>query len=613
MPGIGDIFFNGIKNITEVPSSEKQSADGNQTLASMKNGETFQAKVVSSNGLDVTLKLSGGETVNARLSSNMALAEGQTVSFEVKNSGTSVSISPLLTNTSADISVLKALDFAQIPVTNETSAMTTEMMRAGLPIDRSSLLSMYENVRNNPGADITNIIDLTKLGIEVNETSLNEIESYKNLSYQIDEGMQTLSKLSDKALLDMVKSGNEEGATGFLNTLASASLEYVSDENAFTSSPLSDELKEIFDALKGEEVPADSEKISQESGISETTDPASRALELLKAMGEASKDSPETAITTKTDDKATALNTENRAPNGNEAVKTDNNELPVETGRQELSLKDSVSQTISLLREYNQNPEYKPSDIGTLLKDLSSALEKASSDGNPAAAKNLINSNAVRSLVQNVLKDGWRVSPSDVADKDRVESLYKRLNDHLSKIGDSLAANGAYGSEAFKAADNMKSNVDFLNQVNQMYAYIQLPLKLSDGDTAHGDLYVYSNKKNMISDDSTVTAFLHLDMDNLGPVDVYVSMDVKAGGKVTTNFTVADDDTLELLNSHMDQLTDRLKKRGYDISCKMKIKGEVEDPEENALAKGGVNFLLMHAGSSLSNFSAGSRSFDVRA
>ena len=114
------------------------------------------------------------------------------------------------------------------------------------------------------------------------------------------------------------------------------------------------------------------------------------------------------------------------------------------------------------------------------------------------------------------------------------------------------------------------------------------------------------------SDDSVVTAFMHLDMDNLGPVDVYVSMDVNAGGKVSTNFTVADDETLDFLNQNMHLLTERLQKRGYDLQASMKVKGEEEDPEENALDKGGVNLLLVHAGTA-GSYKGSMRSFDVRA
>ena len=61
----------------------------------------------------------------------------------------------------------------------------------------------------------------------------------------------------------------------------------------------------------------------------------------------------------------------------------------------------------------------------------------------------------------------------------------------------------------------------------------------------------------------------------------------------------------------MHLLTERLQKRGYDLQASMKVKDE-EDAEENALDKGGVNLLLVHAGGT-GSYKGSMRSFDVRA
>jgi hypothetical protein len=273
---------------------------------------------------------------------------------------------------------------------------------------------------------------------------------------------------------------------------------------------------------------------------------------------------------------------------------------------------ESFDKALSLYREVSGNKDYVPSDMKDLFSKISGSLQKAVSEGDIETLKKLVTSDPLKKLALGTLKDMWSISPSEVADKEKVESLYKRLSSQLNMLKEGLANAGAQNTPAMNAAGNMSSNIDFLQQINQMYAYIQLPLKLSGGDSAHGDLYVFSNKKNMSSDDSIVTAFMHLDMDNLGPVDVYVSMDVNAGGKVSTNFTVADDDTLDFLEKNMHLLTERLQKRGYDLQASMKVKGEDEDLEENALDKGGVNLLLLHAGGT-SSYQGSMRSFDVRA
>ena len=111
-----------------------------------------------------------------------------------------------------------------------------------------------------------------------------------------------------------------------------------------------------------------------------------------------------------------------------------------------------------------------------------------------------------------------------------------------------------------------------MNQINQMFQYIQLPLQMTS-QNAHGDLYVYRNKNKKMSEDGSVSAVLHLDMDHLGPVDVYVKMLEK---KVTTNFYVADDSVLDLINDNIHILNERLSRRGYTMSVKTMLHDEMD-------------------------------------
>ena len=600
MAGIGEIFLNSIKNVTETPQANV-SGEGYSQLASMKNGDTFTAKVVKSNGSDVTLKLPGGNLVNARLGSDMNISEGQNVTFQVKSNASSISISPLLTNTATDVSVLKALNQASIPVNDTSAAMVTEMMKAGLPIDRTSILDMYSGISANPQAPVSDVVDLTRLGLPVTPENLENIGNYKNLSYQIDQGMQDIAEKTGQALMDLVASGDTENAAKLMNSVINTALSHISE----IEDPYLAEAAQNIDEMTGKTENISSENAAENAGnisqqVNENSDPAARALELLKAMQDSGNlDSDASAV--KDEQAAVQIGAQN-AGNTTGAGLT-----------AQMSYKDAFDQTVTLMRELTGDAEYSPSGTAELLKDISIFQQKALEDGDMSGIKKLLTADSLKSLALDVLKNEWSIQPSEVADKDKVESLYKRLSGQLSMMKEGLAEAGVQNTPAFNAVNNMSSNIDFLQQINQMYAYIQLPLKLSGGDSAHGDLYVFSNRKNMTSDDSIVTAFLHLDMDNLGPVDVYVSMDVKAGGKVSTSFTVADDETLDLLNDHMDQLTERLKGRGYDLTCSMKLKGDEDEPEADALKDGGVNLLLVHAGGPGGSYSSGMRSFDVRA
>jgi flagellar hook-length control protein FliK len=107
-----------------------------------------------------------------------------------------------------------------------------------------------------------------------------------------------------------------------------------------------------------------------------------------------------------------------------------------------------------------------------------------------------------------------------------------------------------------------------MNQINQAYTYVQIPLKMS-GQSASGELFVYTNKKALAEGNKELTAFLHLDMDNLGPTDISVKL---LGRRVSTNFYLDNDAAYELLEKNYPVLEERLRKKGYD--CEISVVNE---------------------------------------
>ncbi|MBQ9990446.1 MAG: flagellar hook-length control protein FliK [Lachnospiraceae bacterium] len=167
-----------------------------------------------------------------------------------------------------------------------------------------------------------------------------------------------------------------------------------------------------------------------------------------------------------------------------------------------------------------------------------------------------------------------------VADKEKLQEYYEKLSRQLQQLG-ALADKHTEPSSALgKAVQNTASNLDFMNQINQMHAYIQLPLKLS-GQEAKGELYVFTNKRSLAREDGKVTALLHLDMEHLGKMDVYVALENQ---KVSTQFYLEKEEYLDFLEEHMDMLTSRLNKRGYECSIKTSLRKE-EAGEESVMGK----------------------------
>ena len=154
------------------------------------------------------------------------------------------------------------------------------------------------------------------------------------------------------------------------------------------------------------------------------------------------------------------------------------------------------------------------------------------------------------------------MKPKDVADGEKIKSLYQKLSHQMARLEQVFEQTGMDKSQMAKAASDVRGNIEFMNQISQAYAYLQIPLKIN-GQNAQSDLYVYTNKKRLSDKEGDLTAFLHLDLDNLGSTDVSVRM---RGTKVHTDFFLADDKSYQLVMDHMDLLEERLRRKGYDCT-----------------------------------------------
>ena len=211
--------------------------------------------------------------------------------------------------------------------------------------------------------------------------------------------------------------------------------------------------------------------------------------------------------------------------------------------------------------------------IGVLLERLEKAL--LSDEIAPyqrESISRLFSGKEFQQAIKNEMIKQWLLTPEDVGKEHKAEELYEKLNSQLSRFRQTLNQSVGADTSLARAVSNLSGNIDFMNQMNQMFTYIQLPLKLQSQE-ANGELYVYTNKKNLAKKDGEVSALLHLDMEHLGSVDVYVSM---KDTKVSTQFRLKDDSALDLIAGHIDLLNERLNKRGYTMNASFVKKGEEE-------------------------------------
>ncbi len=216
--------------------------------------------------------------------------------------------------------------------------------------------------------------------------------------------------------------------------------------------------------------------------------------------------------------------------------------------------------------------EYEPVKAGTLKGEAMDAGIAAKESINEKLGQ-LLSSDGFTKLIKDAVKAQMSIKPQDVAGEGKIEELYEKIRNTSNKVSEMMQNIGRQDSIAAKSAGALNDNVNFMNQLNEFVNYVQLPLKMA-GEDANGELYVYTKKKNLADNNGNFSALLHLDMEHLGPMDVYVTM--KDYTKVNTNFYLQTEELLDFIESHIDELTKRLTEKGYDTSARVTKK----DPHE---------------------------------
>ena len=486
----------------------------NRQIRALVPGQTLRGEVVSREGNNAQIRLLQDVLVDAKVDADIRLELGQNITFQVKNNGQTLNLSPLFTNMATEGTVLKALDMASLPVNENTVAMTKQLMDAGLPIDKNTLQQIWHESNAFPDAEILDLVNLHRVELPVTEENITQMASYRNLTHQLTAGIAETGESLTNMLQGLVESGDIEQAA----TIYSEVLKLLAFEDA------------AGETVTGQQ---QTEGPLPEPGVDVTV-------------------TPEEAEQMPVQPSATAP----EAVPGQKTIIEEPTETAPDNG-----------QTIK------ENPGAEKTQEAPQLQNLQKLLKQGLETKDIPLLRSILHNSKVAELPAKLLADRWSIKPEDVESPEKVEELYQKLGKQLKGLSNLLEENGQRGSSAYQNVTNLSQNVDFLQQINQTYAYIQLPLHLRQGEHKTGELFVYTNKKNLARKDGQVSALLHLDMEHLGPLDVYVTL---KDTKVSTKFYVQNDAILDYLEANMDVLTERLQKRGYDCKCETTLHTELQ-------------------------------------
>lgn len=527
----------GTKGVENLVSSLRSLTKGNifeGTVSSMKNGR-------------VTLALSSGQQISARIEGKVQLSLGQSMFFQVKsNDGLQIAIRPFsVEGTGANYTLLQALSAAGVPAESDYLSMVNRMMEEQMPIDRNSIQQMVRMVNAHPEIDVQTLVQLNKLGITIDKQNAAQFENYLDDKQAITNEFDQLIEELPQALESESLSPQQMRSFGseFLLALTDG-LEDVPLQN---NGLVSQEMPAEFVAENTIEKSIAEGNTIEKSGLLENG-------ELLQTTEDGKAVSQETA----TDQPVQQSESYSATPHTLGALMDGKQLQNLNTMLGELLGTDATGYT-------------KDSGVAEVLKDIQQVFKDSLPIEREQIGK-LFSSKEFVHMVKDTMQQQWTLQPQELeADgTDKVTKLYDRMNAQLEKITEALKSIGQENTGFAQTAADIQGNVEFMNQINQAYTYVQIPLQMS-GQNASAELFVYTNKKALAEGDRELTAFLHLDLDHLGATDVSVKMKNK---QVSTNFYLDDDASYQLISLNVDRLEKRLQEKGYQ--CNVSVINEAK-------------------------------------
>lgn len=610
-------YSQNVKNGTE----ELMSAQGTQKLVSsmqeLEPGSTFEGTVNSVKNGKVVLALGNGQTITARLDGKVSIQPGESMFFQVRsNDGTTIALRPYVQAGNINNPILlNALTAAGVPATERNITMVDSMMKEQMSISRQSILDMGRVVGSNPNVNVNTAVLMTKIGLPVSAEMASQFENYMVDQHAIvdemDLAMNQLGRLLGDAdsgeeqsfelygkVLDIL---NGEGETPAQTTDGLQQNDTGTMVNAGENIETEAAVQQSKDGAAAEGVQKQVQQQNtkdlismgaagqeQSAGVAENTEnivgeqTAGNAAQSMQTGIDAADVLKNTQADTAVDFKNVQGQTDTLEQildqNGLDHLKRLLQNIPTLTGNTDLfevqeeedvfvdtmSGDDAGKKAFELAQAEPEVTLKQSMTAEDFLNTLRDALKQNQEYGFAGMTK-LFGSKEFAAILKNCAEKQWLLEPEQLREASKVSDLYERLDHQMKQMENVMKAAGVTQNSFVQTAADIRSNVEFMNQINQVYTYVQLPLKLS-GQNASGDLYVYTNKKNLNDPKAELTAFLHLDLDNLGSTDVSIRMKDK---NVKTNFYIADDASYDLIEKHLPVLEKRLAQKGYRCSITM--------------------------------------------
>lgn len=578
-----------------VNATENMDSTNEINLKDLLIGDVFSGKINNITNYEVDILLDNNQHINATMQQALELNIGDKMLFQVKDKNDSqIYIRPVANNEVSMDLVNKSLMAAGLSVTDKNVAIVKELIGGEQPIDRQSILNMIRLTSRFGSENIDKLIDMTKNGIEVNENNLKMYDVYMQSKHQISSNINDIQNNIIKYLTDIPESsqGNSSASAEVINNKINDNIEllnklsYIIEEH--------DNYRQESDVKESVMQESDvKEPAMQEPQVKETVVQESEAKESAIQEANVKQADIQDSVTAKENvynsTENTVIKSDGKLTNNQGSVhhQEDNvhreifdNEL---SGRSDVGKKNSIANENMVKTENAFINKTNPFEKADSFRDIADILKQMSEGGmEKEDIIKLMQSDKLSRKIADIFEKKLYLNPAKLSeDKEKIKEGIDKLYEKLDKLSESIKENiqPAKNGNLTDSASNLRNNMNFMNELNNIESYVQLPIKFSEG-RANGDLYVYNKKRGKYSKGDVLTAFLHLDMQYLGATDVNITMEKK---NVVTRFTLSDDESMKIVSSHLDELIEKIQKLGYIVKMSTEVVENVGKENTNPL------------------------------
>ncbi len=584
--GLNPYNSNYVNGADMTKLSQSQSLTGSVT-DNLKEGEVFEGSVNSIDNGKVTIGLANGQTMTARLDAGVSLTPGQSVFFEVKsNDGNLIQIRPVsLTSLDANPTLLKALDMANLAATERTINMVNSMMQNSMSVSPESLTAMNRAMINNPGVDIQTLVTMSKSNLPITPENVSMFQNYANDKAVLSDNFDVISDMLHEIMNSSeVSTGDVIGINNAIRDIFVNTNEVIAAEATATAESAS--------------VVADNATTAVTENTTNVTNNPAAVTEnaiVIEAGQQPQVNGQVTPEQALNPNQVQSGMVETEAIISNQTESTTVNQAQVmenELGTQVLNTFASEKQIDSFNTILNTLPDFPKdnheifAENGTLKADadMNQVFREITDylNNHPDIPKQTLNdiigAPLYKGLLKNIITNSFAMEPKEVTKPGEISKLYERVLKQTEALERLVANFNNKAADTIKTqTSQIKQNVNFMNSANEMYNFIQIPLKMYNQNT-DSMLYVRQNKKASYEQGEEITAFLHFDMEYLGSTDVFISL---KESKVGCKWNLASEDSMKLIEDNLDILTERLAKKGFsvtsEVTCGEPKKNFVED------------------------------------